>query len=110
MLPIRNCQQIHVHFGCKFFRLGDAHGAATLLGVVRTFDDVADFGFDADAERADQVIDLLRAADIIVQRFVGVINHHVREPGADGAWWTAASCRDPEQSPWEWSCRRRAFG
>ena len=46
---------------------------------------MADFGLDADAERTDQVDDLLRSADVFLQGLVRVINHDVSKTGADGA-------------------------
>ncbi len=78
-------EEIHVHFEGKFFGFGHADFGGALVGIIGALDDMADFGLHADAERPDEVDDLLRAADVFIERFVGVINHDVIETGADSA-------------------------
>src|ERR1035441_807129 len=91
-------QQIHVHLGSEFPGFLDAHLSAALIGGVRAFDDVADFRLHADAQWPDNVDDFLRAANIFLQRLIGVINHYMRETGFDGAenrlWRLAVIQRD----------------
>src|SRR5262249_22325083 len=67
------------------FRFLNADGWSSLFGVVRAFDDVTDLRLDADAKRADEVNNLLCATDILVERLVGVIYHHMRESRPHGA-------------------------
>src|SRR5215831_7246998 len=69
-------QTIHIHFGSKFLRLLYAYRWSSLFGIVRTLDDMADFSLHTDAQRANQIDNLLCAPNIFVERFVGVIDHH----------------------------------
>ena len=60
---------------------GERFGIAdALAGGIVTFDNMADLGLDTDAERANEVDDLLGATNIFFKRFVGVVDHHVGEP------------------------------